>query len=139
MRGKIAVLIVLICSILIGCTSKETISRHNYKFYGESKHWTATLHFVGIGVNSNHYDEDKKDFVLEYKGSYTDISKSIVKYSIKSSGFSEGGSESPPGTKYIRHSDEGTGGAIQKKDDVIKVLVEWNGEKEVVPMKVTNH
>ncbi|SFD64675.1 hypothetical protein SAMN05428981_1011259 [Bacillus sp. OV194] len=86
----------------------------------------------------NGYDEHQKDFKLEYKGKYSDISKSVVRYSYKSSGGAERGSESPPGTKYIQTSSEGSGGDIQSKKEIIKVTVKWNNKEEIVPMKITN-
>ncbi len=139
MRKRIVLLIIVICSLLVGCNSKETISvTHNYKFYGEGNHWTATLNFSGRGGKTTHYDEYKKDFVLEYTGDYTDISNSVVSYSYKSSGGSERGSESPPGTKYIRTSSEGSGGDIQSEEEVIKVILKWNGKEEIIQMKIKN-
>ncbi|MBT2738492.1 hypothetical protein [Bacillus sp. ISL-7] len=139
MRKRTVLLIIFICSLLIGCNGKETISvKHNYKFYGEGNQWTGTLIFSGRGGTSTHYDEYKKDFVLEYKGDYTDISNSVVSYSYKSSGGSERGTESPPGTKYIRTSSGGSGGDIQSKKEVIKVIVKWNGKEDIIPMKILN-
>ncbi|TFH58268.1 hypothetical protein [Peribacillus frigoritolerans] len=137
MRKSPVLIVLIICSLCIG--SKETVSiNHNYKFYGEGTHWKATLNFIGRGSASSHYDEHQKDFVLEYKGEYSEISNSIVNYSYKSSGGEEGGFESPPGTKYIRTNEEGNGGDIQRKKEVIKVIVKWNGKEEIIPMKIQN-
>lgn len=137
--AKIALFILFICSLLTGCNSKETTPfEHNYQFHGESTHWAATLLVSGKGKTSTHYDEGQRSFLLEYKGDYADISHSIVRYNYKSSGGSERGSESPPGTKYIRTSSKGTGGDIQDKDEIIRVTVKWNGKKEVIPMKITS-
>ncbi|MEH7158992.1 hypothetical protein V7121_22440 [Neobacillus drentensis] len=129
--------VLFICALLTGCTSKETKPFvHNYHYYGESTHWAATMLFSGKGNTSDHYNENQKSFLLEYKGDYEDISHSVVRYSYKSSSGVEGGSESPPGTRYIRTSEKGTGGEIQDKDEIIKVTVKWNGQKEIIPMKI---
>ncbi|WP_144555409.1 hypothetical protein [Bacillus sp. X1(2014)] len=137
--ARTAFFTLFICSLLTGCNSKETTPfEHNYQFHGESTHWAATILFSGKGKTSTHYDENQKSFLLEYKGDYEDIAHSVVSYNYKSSGESEGGSESPPGTKYIRTSSKGTGGDIQDKDEIIKVTVKWDGKKEVIPMKITS-
>ncbi|MGN7395760.1 hypothetical protein [Peribacillus frigoritolerans] len=135
MRKHPVLFILIICSLLIGCKETERIN-HHYKFYGEGTHWKATLNFKGRGSTSSHYDERQKDFVLVYKGEYSDISNSIVNYSYKASSGNERGSESPPGTTYIRTNEEGTGGDIQRKDELIKVIVKWNGKEEIIPMKI---
>lgn len=137
MRKVPVLLLLIMCFLLIGCKEPETI-HHNYKFYGEGTHWEATLHFIGKGSSSSHYDERQKEFLLEYKGEYSEISNSIVNYSYKASSGNERGSESPPGTTYIRTNEEGTGGDIQRKDEVIKVIVKWNGKEEIIPMKIQN-
>lgn len=137
MRKTLALLLLISCLLLIGCKETKQFT-HNYNFYGEGSRWKATLHFIGKGSTSSHYDERKKDFVLEYKGDYTDISHSIVNYSYKASSGSERGSESPPGTTYIRTNEEGTGGDIQRKDEIIKVIVKWNGKEETIPIKIQN-
>ena len=137
--AKIAIFILFIGSLLTGCNSEETTPfEHNYQFNGESTHWAATILVSGKGKTSTHYDESQRSFLLEYKGDYADISHSIVRYNYKSSGGSERGSESPPGTKYIRTSSKGTGGDIQDKDEIIKVTVKWNGKEEIIPMKITS-
>ena len=133
------VTVLFICALLTGCTNKETKPfEHNFHYHGESSHWAATMLISGKGTTTTHYDENQKSFLLEYKGEYEDISHSVVRYSYKLNGGTEGGSESPPGTKYIRTSEKGTGGEIQDKDEIIKVTVKWNGQKEIIPMKITN-
>ena len=91
----------------MGCNSKDVASvKHEYHYYGEEKHWKATLDISGNVDTATHYEEKQKDFVLEYKGDYSDISDAIVSYAYTTSGETDGGTLSPLGTKYIRDSSE---------------------------------
>lgn len=138
---KIAVLILVnICLIfLVGCNSKDVASvKHDYHYYGEEEHWKATFDVSGKGKgNSDIHYEEKEKFVLEYKGDYSDISDAIVSYSYIISGEKLGGSVSPPGTKYIESSSEGSGSKMHGEDELIEVVVKWNGKEETIAMKLS--
>jgi hypothetical protein len=135
----VVLFLVFICLILlVGCNSKDVASvKHEYHYYGEEEHWKATLDVSGKGDSAIHYEEKEK-FVLEYKGDYSDISDAIVSYSYTENGETQGGTESPPGTKYIESSAEGSGSKIHGEDELIEVVVKWNDKEETIAMKLTN-
>lgn len=131
--------LVFICLIfLVGCNSKDVASiKHEYHYYGEEEHWKATLDMSGNVNTDTHYEEKQKDFVLEYKGDYSDISDATVSYAYTASGETEGGTLNPPGTKYIKDSSEANNGNMRKKDELIEVVVKWNGKEENISMKLS--
>lgn len=127
-------------SILLGCYSEEAESiSHDCNFYGEGTHCKARLDFSASGKStSTHYDEHQKEFLLEYKGDYSEVANSVVTYSYESHGAIEGGTSRPFGRYPMRSSSGGSGGDIQSKDKLIKVIVKWDGKEEIIPLEIQN-
>ncbi|MNO31489.1 hypothetical protein D3C76_214630 [compost metagenome] len=140
----ILVLSGMLLVLLVACNT--TTYKHNYTFAGEGDVWSAeyvqkaTEKFIDKKDERPDYETSQQStFELKYKGEQTDLDKiHSFKYSFK--GNSGGESKTLEETKGVRKSElksERAGsGAFEHEDSIIKVVVEWDGQKDEFELKV---
>ncbi|WHY21520.1 hypothetical protein QNH28_11275 [Paenibacillus sp. G2S3] len=146
MIKKLSALILSGMMIVLLAACNTTTYKHNYTFSGEGDVWSAeyvqkaTEKFIDKkGVRSDYETWFDSTIELKYKGELTDLDKiSSFKYSFK--GTSGGGSKTLEDVKGVRKSElksERAGsGAFEHEDSIIKVVVEWDGQKDEFELKV---
>lgn len=115
--------------------------RHHYVFTGAGSFWSATYEvsatetFFERNKRTEYEQNNDKEFTLTYNRDISDLTElKELKYSY--AGYAAGGSEtvtfpSPPQTKVLaRNSTTNRGGALERKDAKIDVIIEWNGNQE---------
>jgi len=134
----------IIIVLLAACNT--TTYKHNYTFTGEGKVWSAeyvqkaTEKFIDKkGERPDYETSQQSTFELKYKGEQTDLDKiNSFKYSFK--GTSGGGSKTLEDVEGVRKSElkskRAGSGAFEHEDSIIKVVVEWDGQKDEFELKV---
>ena len=134
----------IIIVLLAACNT--TTYNHNYTFTGEGKVWLAeyvqkaTEKFIDKkGERPDYETSQQSTFELKYKGEQTDLDKiNSFKYSFK--GTSGGGSKTLEDVEGVRKSElkskRAGSGAFEHEDSIIKVVVEWDGQKDEFELKV---
>ena len=131
--------------IIVGCSNKEVI-KHNYTYKGENEFWTAEYKVNGTGAftekdNKTSYESKCSDvFTVTYKKDLSELSS--VKNLEISYESSAGGGEitkdyddgSSPQETYTMNSGS-TNGAIENKDEVIKVIINLDGKIQTIDLK----
>lgn len=129
--------------VLAACNT--TTYKHNYTFSGEGEVWSAkyvqqaTEKFKDDkGVRLDYETWHNSTFELKYKGDQLDLDKiKSFKYSYK--GISGGSSktlEDVVGVKGELKSVSSGSGAYEQEDSILKVEVEWDGQKERFDLQV---
>jgi hypothetical protein len=148
LRKAVYVLITVILLIITGCSRKEEI-RHNYIYKGENELWSAELKVNGKSTfteksGKTEYDSSsEKLFIVTYKKDLTQLSS--VKHLEISYETSAGGgkvtvdfTDGPPSKKTYTMNSGSRGGAIENKDEVIKVTINLDGKIQTVELKSVN-
>lgn len=132
-------------ALLTACNT--TTIKHNYTFTGEGELWSAeyiqkaTEKFVDKKDQPRNYETSHNSTLeLKYKGEQTDLNKiKSFKYCFKrSSGETKLTLNDIQGIrkedlKYVR---AGSGTSFEQEDSIIKVEVEWDGQKEQFDLQV---
>ncbi|WP_067727026.1 hypothetical protein [Oceanobacillus damuensis] len=119
--------------------------RHNYTFIGESENWKAVYRmdgeekFFDRGGKGQYDANSKDDFTLTFKG--TDRELAEIKdfyYSFESPRRKRSTSESfeEPLTSKVFKAGGMHDSIVVRGNDVIEVVVEWDGDKEIFEMKI---
>lgn len=129
---------------ITGCSSKEVI-KHNYTYKGENELWTAEYVMNGTGTFTKkdgtlHYESNSnKILTVTYKKDISQLSS--VKHLEISYESSVGGgkkaedyNDGPPKEKTYTIKSGGTG-AIENKDEVIKVNINIDGKIQTIELK----
>lgn len=145
MKKISCIVIALLILIISGCTNKEII-RHDYVYKGENESWSAELKVNGTGVftekdGRTKYDSsDERVFTVTYKKDLSHLSS--VKHLEISYGSSAGAGklgedfkDGPPNEKTYVLKSGSKGGAIENKDEVIKVTVNLDGKIEKIELR----
>ena len=135
----------MMLALLTACNT--TTIKHNYTFTGEGELWSAeyvekaTEKFVDKKDQPRDYETSyHSTFELKYKGEQTDLNKiKSFKYSFE--GISGGSKHTLEDIQGIRKDDlksvrSGSGTSFEHEDSIIKVEVEWDGQKEQFDLQV---
>jgi hypothetical protein len=145
MKKISCILIALLILIITGCASMETI-RHDYVFKGENESWSAELKVKGTGTFSEKdgrikYDSScDKVFTVTYNKDLSQLS-SVKRLEISYESSAGAGKlvedfkSAPPNEKTYVMKSGSKGGAIENKDEVIKVSINLDGKIEVIELR----
>ncbi|MCM1991381.1 hypothetical protein KDK92_16730 [Oceanirhabdus seepicola] len=144
MRKTASILIVIILLIVTGCSNKEVI-KHNYTYKGENELWTVeykvngTVTFTEKNGKTECESNSNKILTVNYKKDLSELSS--VKHLEISYESSAGGGKSnldfndnPPNEKTYTLKSGGTG-AIENKDEIIKVNITIDGKAQTIELK----
>lgn len=129
--------------LLVACNI--TTYKHNYTFTGEGKLWSAqmvqeaTEKFIDKkGERPDYETSGHSTFELKYKGEQSDLDKiKDFKYSYEGrSGGSTTTINDAMGVRDLLKSERSGSGAFEHEDSIIKVKVEWDGQKEEFELKI---
>lgn len=139
-------IILLILLAVIGC-SKKDVDKHNYIFKGENEFWSAeyvvngTVTFTNKDGTLHAESESNEIFTVTYKKELSDLDsiKSLeISYESTTGGgklTSEFNKDNPPIKKTFTMKSGSKGGAIEDKDDVIKVKINIDGNIQTFELK----
>lgn len=139
-------MIVIILLILIGCSNKEVI-KHNYTYKGENEFWTVEYKVNGTGIfteknNKTEYESNSNHtLTVTYMKSLSDLSS--VKHLEISYESSAGGGKlaedfnnnHPLNQKTYTLKSSSIGGAIENKNEVIKVSINLDGKVQTIELR----
>jgi len=138
------ILILLMLFIVAGCSNKEVI-KHNYTYTGENELWTAEYKVNGTGTftqkdNKTLYQSNSNStLTINYKKDLSELS-SVKHIEISFESSARAGKlnlnfdDNPPNEKtYMLKSS--SGGAIENKDEIIKVTIGLDGKTQVIELK----
>ncbi|MDF2536781.1 MAG: hypothetical protein K0R18_2943 [Bacillales bacterium] len=144
-RKTANILIVIILMIITGCSNKEVI-KHNYTYKGENDLWSAEYKVNGTGTftekaNTTEYESNSiSTLTVNFKKKMSELSS--VKHLEISYESSAGGGKSsfdfndnPPNQKTYKLELGSSGGAIENKDEVIKVNISIDGKAQTIDLK----
>lgn len=133
----------MMLALLVACNT--TTYKHNYTFTGEGEVWSAkydqqaTEKFIDRkGERPDYETWYNSTFELKYKGDQSDLDEiKSFKYSFQgNSGESTKTIEDAMGVKGELKSVHSGSGAYEQEDSIIKVEVEWDGQKEQFDLQV---
>lgn len=144
MKKTTIILIAILLFLVAGCSNKEVL-KHNYTYKGENELWIAEYK-----VNGTMFTE--KDGKIDYESkSNTTLTITYKKdlselYSVKhleiSYKSSVGGgklninfNDNPPNKKTYTLKSSSTGGAIENKDELVKVSINLDGKIQIIELK----
>lgn len=146
MRKTTSILIAIMLLIITGCSNKEVI-KHNYTYRGENEFWIAEYRVNGTGTfieknNKTEYEANSnKILTLTYKKSLLDLS-SVKHLEISYESSAGGGkltedfdSNHPLNQNTYTLKSSNIGGAIESKDEVVKVSINLNGKTQTIELK----
>lgn len=134
----------IILLIITGCSNKQVI-KHNYTYKGENELWTAEYKVNGTGTftekngKTEYESNSNKTLIVNYRKDLSELSS--VKHLEISYESSAGGGESnldfdnPPNEKTYMLKSGGRGGAIENKDEIIKVNIAIDGKARTIELK----
>jgi hypothetical protein len=132
--------------IVTGCSNKEVI-KHNYTYKGENELWTAEYKVNGIGKFT------KKDGITDYKSNSDEVLTitykkelseiaSVKHLEISYESSAGGGTltnnydkNNPLSQKTYTLKSSCVGGAIETKDEIIKVNINLDGKTQTIELK----
>ena len=146
MKKLIIIAVSILTIIFCGCSNKEVIE-HNYIYTGENENWTAEYTVTGVGIftekdgRTNYESEHKKRLEVTYKKDISNLA--LVKNLEISYETSVGGGSS---TLYWDDDESimeksfilsgvSRNGAIENKDETIKVSIDIDGNVEKIELK----
>lgn len=130
--------------LLVACN--RTTFKHNYTYTGEGELWSAeydqkaTEKFVEDKDQPLNYESKYNyTFELKYKGDQKDLGQiRSFKYGFKrTSGETKHAMNDIQGVRLddLRTANSGSG-SFEREDSIIKVEVEWDGQKETFDLQV---
>ncbi|MEF9952257.1 MAG: hypothetical protein RR840_04590 [Clostridium sp.] len=150
MKKLIAMLIMTVLFILIGCSNKE-VTEESRTFKGENESWSGEYKVnlqLNTGVNENTiniYEGEKTNvLILTYKKDVSNLS-SIKRFKISYESSLTGGSregdytkDNPLNEKVFILQCETNGIEIEKKDEIVKLTIASDGKVETIDLKNAN-
>lgn len=132
--------------IITGCLNKEVI-KHNYIYKGENEFWIAEYKVNGTGTfteknNKTEYEANSNEILtITYKKNLSDLS--LVRHLEISYESSAGGgmltedfdNNHPLNKKTYTLKSSNIGGAIESKNEVIKVNTNLDGKIQAIELK----
>lgn len=145
MRKLTSVLIVIILLLISGCSNKKTIN-HNYTYKGENQLCTAEYKVNGKSIftenngKSNYESNANKILTISFKKDLSELSSvKHLEISFKSSAgegcLKDSLNANFPIKKEYTLKSTSNGGAIELKDETIKVTVNLDGNAETIELK----
>lgn len=138
LRVLLPALVVLL--LLTSCNTETTY--FNYTFKGEGETWSgvykqeANQKLITRGDKVSSESSKRYTFDLKYKGEQSDLGEiKQFKYGYKGTSGSSTRTEEGPVRWSMLHMDGYGNGAFEYEDSVIKVTVEWDGQKEEFELK----
>lgn len=145
MRKITSILIVIIILIITGCSNKKVIN-HNYTYKGENELWTVEYKVNGKSTvterdgKTDYESNAEKILTVSFKKNLSELSS--VKHlaiSFKSSAGSGSLNEDFDGNFPIKKTytlkSSSNGGAIEVKDETIKVNINLDGRAQTIELK----
>jgi hypothetical protein len=131
--------------IFTGCSNKDVIE-HDYTYKGESELWTAEYKVNGTGTFTKkdgtlEYDSDVDTILtVTYKKALSELSsvKNLeISYETSAGGgkLNENFDDIPPNKKTYTLKSGRSGGAIENKDEIIKVNISIDGKSQTLELK----
>jgi hypothetical protein len=132
----------------VGCSKKDVV-KHNYKYTGENELWSAEYKVNSTGIFTEKHRkvdyESNSDTTLTvtYKKDLSELSsvKGIeisYKSSVKGGEITKEFSDAPPDEKSYTIKSSSKGAAIERKDEVIKVDINIDGNIQTIELKNSN-
>jgi hypothetical protein len=145
-KKTINILIIMLLLIITGCTKREDID-HNYVYKGENEFWSAEYRVNGTSTfteknGKTEYDSNANNvFTITYKKEISQLSavkhmEILYKSSVAGGKITVNDGEAKE--KSYTTKSGGTGGAIENKDEVIKVTINLDGKLETIELKNVN-
>lgn len=145
MRKTISVLIIIIILIITGCSNREVI-KHNYTYKGENEFWIAEYNVNATGTftekdNKTSYEsKSRKVLTVTYKRDLSELSSVThleisYKSSVQGGNITEDYDNESPSEKTYTIKSSSTNGAIENKDEVIKVTINLDGNIQTIDLK----
>jgi len=129
---RVSLVLVLMVIFTAGCNT-ETIKHHDI-FTGEGSMWSAEyVQDVTEKIKPKVHETSKNYvFKLKYKGDSLDLAViKQFKYSFKGTAGGESRSQDGPvKLADLKFSHTGSTGSYEREDSIIRVEVEWDGQKE---------
>lgn len=131
--------------IITGCSNKKVVN-HNYIYKGENEFWSAEYRVSGTGTFTEKNDMTiyksncDKILTITYKKNLSDLSSvKHLKISCKSSAgdkklIDNFDSSNPIKRTYTLKSN-GSGIAIENKDEIIKVNIDLDGKTQTIELQ----
>lgn len=145
MIKKLSALMLSGMMIVLLAACNTTTYKHNYTFSGEGDVWSAeyvqkaTEKFIDKkGVRSDYETQQKSTFELKYKGEQADLDK-IQDFKYSYEGTTGQSRTTLTDTKGVRRGDlksQSSKSSYEHEDSIIKVVVEWDGQKDEFELKV---
>lgn len=145
MRKTSIILIIIVLCIVAGCSNKEVI-KHNYTYKGENELWTAEYKVNSTGTftekdsNTDYESNSNITLTITYKKDLSQLS-SVKHLEISYESSAGGGNlnlnfdDNPPNEKTYTLKSSSTGGAIENKDEIVKVNINLDGKTQVIELK----
>lgn len=145
LRKTISLLIIMVILIITGCSNREVI-KHNYTYKGENEFWTAEYKVDGTGTftekdNKTSYESKSSEVLtVTYKRDLSELSSvKHLEISYKSSAqagkITEDYDDGSSLKKTYTINSSSTNGAIENKDEVIKVTINLDGNIQTFELK----
>ncbi|WP_339315735.1 hypothetical protein [Paenibacillus sp. FSL R10-2734] len=145
MIKKLRTLVLSGMMIFLLAACNTTTYKHNYTFTGEGEVWSAeyvqkaTEKFIDKkGERADYETSQHSTLELKYKGEQSDLD-TIQDFKYSYEGTAGRGSRTLTDAKGVRSelkSERSGSGAFEQEDSVIKVVVEWDGQKDEFELKV---
>jgi hypothetical protein len=145
LRKTASILIVIILLSIAGCSNKE-VTKHNYIYKGENELWTAEYRVDGTNTFSEkngkteYKSNSNNTLTVIYKKDLSELS-SVKHLAISYESIAGGGesnldfNDNPPNKKTYTLKSNSTGGAIENKDEIIKVNISIDGKAQTIELK----
>lgn len=146
MRKTTSIMIVIMLLILTGCSNKEVI-KHNYTYKGENEFWTVEYKVNGTGIfteknNKTEYESNSNNtLTVTYRKNLSDLS-SVKHLEISYESSAGGGKladdfdkDHPLNQKTYTLKSSAIGGAIEGKNEIIKVNINLDGKIQTIELK----
>jgi hypothetical protein len=146
LRKTVSILIAIVLLILTGCSNREVIN-HNYTYKGENEFWTVEYKVTGTGIftgkgNKTEYEANSNQtLTVSYRKNLLDLS-SVKHLEISYKSSSGGGKliedfdeNHPLNQKTYTFKTFTRGGAIENKNEIIKVNINLDGNVQTIELK----
>ncbi|MNV62486.1 hypothetical protein D3C71_1550340 [compost metagenome] len=145
MTKKLSALMLSGIIIVLLAACNTTTYKHNYTFTGEGKVWSAEHVQKATekitdkkGERIDYKTQQQSAFELKYKGEQADLDK-IHDFKYSYEGTTGQSRTTLTDTKGVRRGDlksQSSKSSYEHEDSIIKVVVEWDGQKDEFELKV---
>lgn len=141
MRKIVVILVTIMLFLIVGCSNKEVI-RYDYTYRGENEFWTAEYKVKGTATftekdNKTSYEGNgSKILTVTYKKDISELSsvKHLeISYKSRKVAYDLDDNETMDQKTFTLKSNNV--GAIENKDEIIKVNINIDGETQTIELK----